>query len=80
MDTDHLSLKSLEVILQTHQLVLSFVICSNSLIDHAEGANDELQSESNETHHASRQAEWVHLAFEGAIGVEEFGQCRRLAC
>ena len=45
MDTDHLCLEVLEILLQTLQLICSFVICSYS---HAEGANDEFQSDSND--------------------------------
>jgi len=79
MNTDHLCLKLLKILLQALQLICSFVICSNGLIYHAEGANDKLQSDSNEAHYASREAEWVHRwigwpfgsDWGGVIGVEE---------
>ena len=76
MDMDHLGLKLLKVLLQALQLIRSFVICSDGLVDHAEGASDEFQSECNEAHYTSRKAEWVHYgsdAFSGASGVQESG-------
>ena len=60
MDTGHLCLKLLEILLQALQLICSFVKRSGGLVDHAERADDELQSDSNEAHYASREAEWVH--------------------
>jgi len=71
MYMDHLGLKSLEVLLQALQLICSFVICGDGVVDHAEGANDEFQSDRDEADYASRQAEWVHWglgALWGAIG------------
>ena len=71
MDMDHLGLKSLEVLLQALQLICSFVIRGDGVVDHAEGANDEFQSHRDEADYASRQAEWVHRGSEalwGAIG------------
>ena len=68
MDTAHSCLELLEILLQTLQLICRFVICSDGLIDDAEGANDEFQSDSNKSHYASREAEWVHNRSDGLSG------------
>ena len=42
MNTDHLGLKILNVLLQPVQFAYSFVVSGDSLVDHSKGADNEL--------------------------------------
>ena len=71
MDTDHLRLQLLEILLQTLQLICRFIICSDGLIDHAADDKDEFQSGRNEAYYASRDADWVHNGSDGPVGSDQ---------
>ena len=74
MDMNHLCLELLESLLQALQLPCGFVMCSYGLINYADGADNELQSDTDEAHYASSHGFHCWIGWPlwalGAIGVE----------